>query len=192
MEAIPGLDQHVRHSCKAGTRSRLGWREFRVARARVAPRKPRYVPGIGTFYLREPSATIPRGVRRIALVVLFVALAATAFAQASTRSWSGRWQRAAGEYGAGSGVFTLVEKGTHVTGVYHWKGCTNVFGRTVVGTAHGNTLIARFNHHGDAGGTLRLRLSSDGHHITGTFKVTSGTCAGASGAFDARYLGKLK
>jgi hypothetical protein len=130
--------------------------------------------------------------RRTALLALFLALAASAVAQAATWNWSGRWQRAAGEYGAGSGVFTLVQKGTHVTGTYHWKGCANVFGGSVVGTAHGNTLAATFSHHGDASGTLRLRLSADRRHITGSFKVTSGTCAGTAGAFHATYLGALK
>ena len=123
-------------------------------------------------------------------MALLVVLAAVAVAQASAWSWSGRWQRAAGEFGAGSPVFTLLQQGNHVTGTYHWKGCTNVFGGNVVGTAHGSSLIATFNHHGDARGTLRLHLSADRHHITGTFKVTSGTCAGAAGAFDATYLGK--
>lgn len=105
--------------------------------------------------------------------------------------------------GAGGGSVPLVSMALGPASLRRWRrGRTSrasITGRdartysvTVVGTAHGNTLIARFNHHGDAGGTLRLRLSSDGHHITGTFKVTSGTCAGASGAFDARYLGKLK
>ena len=129
--------------------------------------------------------------RRAVLLVLLLALVGPAVAHPSAWSWSGRWQRAAGEYGAGSGVFTLVQKGTHVTGAYHWRGCTNVFGGTVAGTAHGNTLIATFNHHGDASGTLRLQLT-DQHHIVGTFKVTSGTCAGTAGAFHATYLGKLK
>jgi len=129
--------------------------------------------------------------RRLALVAFLLALASAAVAQAASPSWSGRWQRAAGEYGAGSGVFTLVQKGAHVTGAYHWRGCTNVFGGSVVGTAHGTALTATFNHHGDAKGTLHLRLSADGRRITGTFKVTSGTCAGTAGAFDATYLGKL-
>jgi len=133
-----------------------------------------------------------RSVRRAALLVVSFALVASAAAQASTWTWSGRWQRAAGEYGAGSGVFTLVQKGNHVTGSYHWKGCTNVFGGTVTGTAQGNTLVATFNHHADASGTLRLRLTADHKHIVGTFKVTSGTCAGTAGAFHATYLGTLK
>lgn len=130
--------------------------------------------------------------RRIVLVALVLTIAASAVAQAATWSWSGRWQRAAGEYGAGSGVFTLLQKGTHVTGTYHWKGCANVFGGSVAGTARGNSLVATFNHRGDARGTLRLRQSADRRHIAGTFRVTSGTCAGASGAFHATYLGKLK
>jgi hypothetical protein len=74
-------------------------------------------------------------VRRSALLVVILALGVAAAAQASSWSWTGRWQRAAGEYGAGSGVFTLTQKGTHVTGAYHWRGCTNVFGGSVVGTA---------------------------------------------------------
>ena len=82
--------------------------------------------------------------------------------------------------------------GTHVTGSYHWKGCTNVFGGTVTGTAKGPMLVATFDHHGDAHGTLQLHLSADRHHITGTFKVTSGTCAGSAGPFHATYLGKPK
>ena len=130
--------------------------------------------------------------RRAALLALVLALAVAVVAQASSWSWSGRWQRAAGEYGAGSPVFSLQQKGSHVTGTYHWKGCTNVFGGSVVGTANGNSLVATFNHHGDAHGTLRLHLSADRHHMTGTFNVTSGTCAGTAGPFHATYLGKLK
>jgi hypothetical protein len=132
------------------------------------------------------------GVRRAGFVVL-LALTFAAIAHASaTASWSGRWQRAAGEYGAGSGVFTLLQKETHVTGAYHWKGCAAVFGGSIVGTATGRALTAMFNHHGDARGTLQLRLSADGHHITGSFKVTAGTCAGAAGPFDASYIGKIQ
>jgi hypothetical protein len=130
--------------------------------------------------------------RRGVVLVLFLALAIAGAAQASTSSWSGRWQRAAGEYGAGSGLFTLLQKGTHVTGAYHWKGCANLLGGSIVGTAHGNSLVATFNHHGDSRGTLRLHLSADRRHITGTFLVTSGACPDVTGRFDATYLGKLK
>ena len=130
--------------------------------------------------------------RRAAVLVLFLALAAAAVAQASTSSWSGRWQRAAGEYGAGSGVFTLLQKGTHVTGAYHWNGCAGLVGGSIVGTARGNLLVATFNRNGDARGTLRLHLSVDRHHISGTFRVTSGACPDATGRFDATYLGKIK
>ena len=94
------------------------------------------------------------------------------------------------QYGAGSGLFTLAQKGARVTGVYHWKGCAAVFGGTIVGTVTGRSLAAVFNHKGDARGTLRLHLSPNGRHITGSFKVTAGTCAGAAGAFDASRLGK--
>jgi len=107
---------------------------------------------------------------------------------AASASWTGRWRRAAGEYGAGSGIFTLVQHGNHVTGLYHWKGCTNVFGGTLSGTAKGRSLTAVFNHRGDAHGTLALRLSPNGRAITGTFKVTGGTCAGTTGAFHATRL----
>ena len=33
-------------------------------------------------------------------------------------------------------------------------------------------------------------LIPNGRHITGSFKVTAGTCAGTAGAFDASRLGK--
>jgi hypothetical protein len=60
--------------------------------------------------------------RRVGLLLVVCVLTASTVAQASkTASWSGRWQRAAGQYGAGSGLFTLSQKGTHVTGTYHWK-----------------------------------------------------------------------
>jgi hypothetical protein len=130
--------------------------------------------------------------RRICLIAFAVLILTGAVAHASKAApWSGRWQRAAGEYGAGSGAFTLVQKGTRVTGAYHWKGCSAVFGGRVVGTANGRSLSGTFAHGGDSRGTLRLRLSANGRRITGSFKVTSGTCAGAAGAFDASYLGKL-
>jgi hypothetical protein len=123
---------------------------------------------------------------RRGLVVAFVtALISASVAAASSVSWTGRWQRAAGEYGAGSAVFTLVQHGKHVTGLYHWKGCSNVFGGTVSGTATGRLLTAVFNHRGDAHGTLVLHLSANGRSITGSFKVTGGTCAGTTGAFHA-------
>ena len=130
--------------------------------------------------------------RRAAVLIVLLALAGSAVAQASIPSWSGRWQRARTEYGAGSGLFTLQQKGTHVTGAYHWKGCTNLYGGSIVGTAHGNSLVATFNRNGDVHGTLRLHLSADQHHITGTWKVTSGKCPDSTGSFDATYLGKLK
>ena len=129
--------------------------------------------------------------RRGLLVVLVAALVAANVAVASPTLWSGRWLRAAGEYGAGSGIFTLVQRGTKVTGTYRWKGCSNVFGGTVKGVAKGRSLTAVFSHRGDTTGTLVLRLSKDGRKITGAFKVTGGTCAGTAGAFDATYLGRL-
>lgn len=130
--------------------------------------------------------------RRVVVFVFLLTLIASTAAQAAGSPWSGRWRRAAGEYGAGSGVFTLVQRGNHVTGSYHWKGCTNVFGGTVTGTANGKSLTAVFSHHGDASGTLSLHLSKNGHAISGTFKVTAGTCKGAAGAFDATYVGPLR
>ena len=66
-----------------------------------------------------------------------------------------------------------------------------MFGGTVKGVAKGRSLTAVFSHRGDTTGTLVLRLSKDGRKITGAFKVTGGTCAGATGAFDATYLGRL-
>jgi hypothetical protein len=59
------------------------------------------------------------------------------------------------------------------------------------GSQVSHSLVATFNHHGDAHGTLRLHLSADRRHITGTFNVTSGTCAGTAGPFHATYLAKL-
>jgi len=130
--------------------------------------------------------------RRILLLALVVILIVANVAAGASAPWSGRWLRAPGEYGAGSGVFTLVQHGNRVTGKYHWRGCTNVFGGSVSGTATGRTLKAVFDHHGDARGTLALRLSSDGRTISGRFKVTGGTCAGTSGRFDATYVGPLR
>jgi hypothetical protein len=111
----------------------------------------------------------------------------------ASASWSGRWQRAAGEYGAGSGVFTLAQDGTHVSGTYHWKGCGAAFGGSVVGTATGRSLTAVFNRTGDARGTLQLLLSVDGHQISGSYKVTAG-CRNTypAGRFDASYIGKIQ
>ena len=130
--------------------------------------------------------------RRVVVLVFLVTLVASTVAQAAGAPWAGRWRRAAGEYGAGSGVFTLAQRGNHVTGAYHWKGCANVFGGTVSGTAKGRSLVAVFSHHGDASGRLVLRLSTSGHTISGTFKVTAGTCKGAAGPFDATYIGPLR
>jgi drug/metabolite transporter (DMT)-like permease len=39
---------------------------------------------------------------------------------------------------------------------------------------------------------LFISVSADRDHITGTFNVMSGTCAGTAGPFHATYLGKLK
>ena len=129
--------------------------------------------------------------RRGLLLALVTALIGANVAAASTAPWSGRWLRAAGEHGAGSGIFTLVQRGTKVTGTYRWKGCSNVFGATIKGVANGRSLTAVFSHRGDSTGTLALRLSKDGRKITGTFKVTGGTCAGTTGAFNATYIGRL-
>ena len=130
--------------------------------------------------------------RRGIVLVLFLALAISCRRPGIHFLLERTVQRAAGEYGAGSGLFTLLQKGTHVTGAYHWKGCANLLGGSIVGTAHGNSLVATFNHHGDSRGTLRLHLSADRRHITGTFLVTSGACPDVTGRFDATYLGKLK
>ena len=128
--------------------------------------------------------------RAVILLALLTLILPSGTQAGAAASWGGRWQRAAGQYGAGSGVFTLAQKGMHVTGRYPWKGCAAVFGGSIVGTATGRSLAAMFNHKGDARGTLRLHLSSNGRHITGSFKVTAGTCAGTAGAFDATRLGK--
>ena len=137
--------------------------------------------------LRSPA------VRRVLWIAVLASLISATVAGASASApWSGRWQRAAGEYGAGSGIFTLAQNGKGVSGKYHWKGCAAVFGGTIAGTANGRSLTATFTHHGDARGTLRLHLSKDGRSITGTFKVTQGTCTGAAGPFHATYVGPLR
>lgn len=130
--------------------------------------------------------------RRAVLVTLLVAaLCLPMIASAATGPWSGRWQRAAGEYGQGSPVFTLSQHGARVAGAFHWLGCGDQLGGSIAGKVQDGVLVATFRHKNTAG-QLRLRLTKHGKAMAGTWKVTGGPCAGGAGPFHATYVGPLR
>jgi hypothetical protein len=100
--------------------------------------------------------------------------------------WSGSWNRLASEIDpAGPTLFTLHQNGVHLSGAIGWRGCTTKKGGVFVGFAQGNDAVVASRQTDGTLVTVHMRLSANHAHITGRYTVTAGTCAGASGPFDA-------
>jgi hypothetical protein len=105
---------------------------------------------------------------------------------ASVAPWSGTWKRATNEIDPGGPtVFHIRQSGIHLTGSYPWRGCTTKEGATFVGFAIGNNAVVAVKQTDGSLITQHMQLTPDGHHISGGWNVTAGTCAGSSGPFDA-------
>lgn len=119
---------------------------------------------------------------------VFGAVASTgASAHSTTVPWNGTWTRLASEIDPnGPTTFTLRQAGKHLTGSLPWKGCTTRRGGLLVGWAEGSSAVLAAR---QTDGTLvlvRLKLSRNRAHISGTYQVTAGTCT-ASGPFTATH-----
>ena len=108
-----------------------------------------------------------------------------ASSQASTVSWSGRWDRLASEIDPGGPTtFTLHQVGRHLTGSIPWKGCTTKKGGLLVGWTEGRSAVVAARQTDGTLVLLHLKLSPNGAHISGAYQITAGTCTG-SGSFTA-------
>ena len=109
-----------------------------------------------------------------------------ATAQASVHTWAGTWKRAADQVEAGGPViFPIRQHGATITGTYPWHGCTTKLGAQFFGYVVGDNAVVAVEQTDHTLLTLSLTLASSGNSISGSWQVDFGTCAGASGPFDA-------
>jgi hypothetical protein len=136
--------------------------------------------------------SFPRILFAVLLTVAFVAAVA---APAASSPWTGTWRIAAQKSAVpfyGGNTFTLVQKGTAVTGRFTWeltsdKGfgggfCHTGKGGTIKGTARGRKLTATMiwparDGYARATAPFQATLSANGKTIDVRAHVTSGECA---------------
>ncbi|HUB71528.1 MAG TPA: hypothetical protein VL984_14000 [Acidimicrobiales bacterium] len=107
-------------------------------------------------------------------------------AQVPAHSWAGTWRRAADQVEAGGPViFPIRQHGDTISGTYPWHGCTTKLGAQFSGYFVGNDAVMAAEQTDHTLLTLSLTLSASGNSISGSWQVDFGTCAGASGPFDA-------